>query len=66
MNTKELDDLKSDGFVGYKSVGELMADHSRIPSAGGVYVILRQSDDSPEFLERGTGGFIGGIVCELG
>lgn len=57
MKTKELDYLKSDGFVGYKSVGELMADHSRIPSAGGVYVFLRQSDESPEFLERGTGGF---------
>lgn len=57
MNFKELDYLKSDGFVGYKSVGELMTDHSRIPSVGGVYVFLRPSDDAPEFLEEGTGGF---------
>ena len=52
MNFKELDYLKSDGFVGYKSVGELMTDHSRIPSVGGVYVFLRPSDDAPEFLEE--------------
>ena len=70
MNFKELDYLKSDGFVGYKSVGELMTDHSRIPSVGGVYVFLRPSDDAPEFLQ--TFGsqrpecFIAGIVCELG
>lgn len=57
MNFNELDYLKSDGFVGYKSVGELMTDHSRIPSVGGVYVFLRPSDDAPEFLEEGTGGF---------
>ncbi|UKI43789.1 MAG: hypothetical protein L6U16_12575 [Porphyromonadaceae bacterium] len=34
-----------------------MTDHSRIPSVGGVYVFLRPSDDAPEFLEEGTGGF---------
>lgn len=57
MNNNELQELKADGFVGFVTVGRLMNDRSMIPSDGGVYVFLRQSDGEPKFLERGTGGF---------
>lgn len=57
MNNKELQKLKAGGFVGFVTVGKLMADRSMIPSDGGVYVFLRQNDGVPKFLDRGTGGF---------
>lgn len=50
--------LKALGFEGFKSMGELMAGaKSLIPAQMGVYVVLRESDSEPQFLEEGTGGF---------
>lgn len=50
--------LKALGFEGFKSMGELMAgEKSQIPAQMGVYVVLRESDSEPQFLEEGTGGF---------
>ena len=50
--------LKALGFEGFKSMGELMAGaKSLIPAQMGVYVVLRESNSEPQFLEEGTGGF---------
>jgi len=49
--------LEKDGFKGFVTVENLMANPSSAPSSKGVYVILRNSKDKPEFLEAGTGGF---------
>ena len=56
MNS-ELSQLREYGFEGFKTVGELMDNHSMIPSNSGVYVFLRVNDEEPTFLEKGTGGF---------
>ena len=49
--------LEKDGFQRFVTVENLMANPSLAPSSKGVYVILRNSKDKPEFLEAGTGGF---------
>lgn len=56
--SKSREILKTLGFEGFKSMGELMAGaKSLIPAQMGVYVVLRESDSEPQFLEEGTGGF---------
>lgn len=57
MNTKELEQLKEDGFCGFKTVVELRKNINIVPELTGVYVLLRPNDDEPVFLEKGTGGF---------
>lgn len=57
MNTKELEQLKKDGFCGFKTVAELRKNINIVPELTGVYVLLRPNDDEPVFLEKGTGGF---------
>ena len=49
--------LEKDVFQGFVTVENLMANPSLAPSSKGVYVILRNSKNKPEFLETGTGGF---------
>ena len=56
MNTK-VQQLKENGFTGFKTVGELMDDCSMIPPSSGMYVCLRMKDTEPEFLKIGSGGF---------
>ena len=53
----EIQQLKDNGFVGFKTVRELMHSPYVIPASGGVYVCLRIKDTDPVFLEKGTGGF---------
>ena len=50
--------LKKDGFEGFISVENLMKSHKMIPTYSGVYLFLRLNNSEPEFLERGTGGFL--------
>jgi hypothetical protein len=46
------------GFGGFQSVGRLRASSlSSAPDGGGVYAVLRESDDPPQFLTRSTGGW---------
>ena len=55
------DYLQAQGFEGFKTVGELMdGAKSRIPVQKGVYVVLRESESTPQFLKEGTGGFFKG------
>ena len=58
---KDRELLMSLGFEGFKSMSELMAGQkSQIPVQMGVYVILRESNSEPSFMEEGTGGFFKG------
>ena len=55
---KDREILQAIGFEGFKSMGELMAGKKKeIPAEKGVYVVLRECDYEPKFLEEGTGGF---------
>lgn len=49
--------LKSDGFSGFVTVGQLMLNPAQVTSDGGVYMILRDNTKVPKFLSKGTGGF---------
>lgn len=55
-----IEDLKADGFSGFVSVADLRKSYSAIPEEMGVYVVLRLSEDEPQFVEKGTGGFFKG------
>ncbi len=60
MNSTEFQQLKEDGFTGFKTVKELKCDMSSVPAHKGVYVVLRENDGEPKFVETGTGGFFKG------
>lgn len=58
---KERELLETLGFEGFKSMSELMAGaKTQIPAQMGVYVVLRESDSEPSFIEEGSGGFFKG------
>lgn len=60
MDFNNVDDLKSNGFAGFKNIQYLYRDSSVIPKVRGVYLVLRNTLDSPEFLHPGCGGFFKG------
>lgn len=54
--------LQTQGFEGFKTVGELMDGVStQIPAQKGVYFVLREGESAPQFLTEGTGGFFKGM-----
>lgn len=55
--TTEIDNYQKDGFSGFIPVSELRGNTKVIPECGGVYIVVRESDNEPEFLAVGTGGF---------
>lgn len=48
----EREHLREHGFVGFKTIRELMDSCKDIPKEKGVYVVLRERDDHPMILER--------------
>ncbi|MCM1311877.1 MAG: hypothetical protein NC252_03125 [Roseburia sp.] len=60
MTVEEVAKYKEDGFSGFIKVSDLRISSNIIPQSGGVYVVLRVSDDKPQFLEMGTGGHFKG------
>ena len=57
MNLDSIEDLKAQGFVGFKPIKELRADCSCIPKIKGVYLFLRaEPNAAPDFVALGTGG----------
>lgn len=50
--------LRKAGFVGFVGFRELREGQiESVPKGGGVYVVLRESDDSPIYLEQSVGGW---------
>lgn len=64
--TKEIENYRKDGFTGFVPVSELRCTASLLPDSGGVYIVVRDSDNSPEFLANGTGGFFKGKNPNVG
>lgn len=60
MNFNEIDEIKSNGFSGFKSIAELWEDKSEILKRKGVYLILNPSYENTEFINPGVGGFFKG------
>lgn len=56
----EIDMYKEDGFEGFIPVAQLREATSILPEEAGVYIVIRPSDATPQFLEKGTGGFFKG------
>ena len=52
-----IENLKQNGFEGFKTIGELKENQKGIPEEQGVYVVLYSQPQEPSFLEKGTGGF---------
>ena len=58
MDTAE---LKTLGFYGFKSVRDLINNnYSDIPDRKGVYAVIRNTENVPEFLQRSQGGHFKG------
>ena len=56
INFRGLESIKENGFVGFVSFEKLF-DSTVLPrDGGGVYMILRLSEDMPTFVEVGSGG----------
>lgn len=64
--TKEIENYRKDGFTGFVQVSKLRSAASLLPDSGGVYIVVRDSDNSPEFLATGTGGFFKGKNPNVG
>ena len=60
MNFNDIDDIKKNGFSGFKTVAELWMDKSIIPKTRGVYLVINPSCDKIEFINPGVGGFFKG------
>ena len=57
INFRSVESIKENGFVGVVSFEKLF-DSAVLPrDGGGVYMILRLSEDMPTFVEVGSGGF---------
>lgn len=57
---EEIAKYKGDGFSGFVKVSDLRASSGIIPQSAGIYVVLRVSDNKPQFLGIGTGGHFKG------
>lgn len=60
MKFESIDEIKKEGFTGFKKMRELFSDSSYIPDSGGVYLVIRSTRTPPRFLATGTGGHFKG------
>ncbi len=60
MDFNKIDDIKANGFLGFKQTAELWTDSSSIPEIKGVYLVLTSPGNNPSFLKKGVGGFFKG------
>ena len=56
----EINEYTEIGFDGFVKVSDLRNTNSAIPSAEGVYIVVRRDEKGPEFLAVGTGGHFKG------
>lgn len=55
-----IEEIKKQGFSGFKSVEEIRNNTSIIPKSKGVYLVLHPNYQKVDFLDIGTGGFFKG------
>ena len=60
MDFNNIDDIKKNGFIGFKTVTELWSDKSNIPKIKGVYLVINTAFKKTEFINPGVGGFFKG------
>jgi len=60
MNFNNLDELKQNGFKGFKTIKDLLLDSTVLPMTRGVYLVLNTNNKNVEFLSTGSGGFFKG------
>lgn len=60
MDFNNIDDIKSKGFKGFKTIRDLWTDKSDIPDIKGVYLLLTPTPDRPTFINPGVGGYFKG------
>ncbi len=59
MDFNDIEQIKEEGFLGFRTMRELFLDSSSVPKIRGVYMVLNPERRS-EFLEIGIGGFFKG------
>lgn len=60
MTFNDIDELKKNGFIGFRKMSELFLDSSMLPDINGVYIVLNSENKPADFLTIGTGGFFKG------
>lgn len=60
LDFKSIDNLRRNGFSGFVSVGALRQDLTPIPDIRGVYMVVRQIGNRPQFRATGSGGYYKG------
>ncbi len=60
MNFHSVKVLGNEGFVGFKTIGDLTHDCSCVPAERGVYFVLYLHNNRPQFVIKGSGGFFKG------
>lgn len=60
VDFSNLDSLRQAGFLGFRTVAELLSDKSSLPKVKGIYLVLKPTFDVPDFVEVGCGGHFKG------
>ena len=60
MTFNDIDELKKNGFIGFRKMSELFLDSSILPDNNGVYIVLNSENKPADFMTIGTGGFFKG------
>ncbi|MEI6823358.1 MAG: hypothetical protein WCL51_15615 [Bacteroidota bacterium] len=60
MDFNNLEQIKQEGFLGFKSLEDLIQSTDEIPKVRGIYFIIFLNEDKPNFLEIGADGFFKG------
>ena len=55
INFNNINEIKSEGFSGFKTVKSLWEDQSCLPNIKGVYLVLDPHKDNPRFINPGVG-----------
>jgi len=58
IDFNSIQSLKANGFQGFQRIGELFVSCQDIPDEVGVYFVIHDNDDIPEFMVRGSGGIL--------
>ena len=56
----QFESFQKDGFAGFVRISELKDNLHLIPNEPGVYIVLRSSNNQPQFKEVSTGGWFKG------